>query len=175
MDPFSTLGLSARFDLDAKEIESRYRDLHRALHPDRFTQAPANERRASLNRAVQVNEAYRALRDDIARAKALLAFHGQAVTDTQPADPELLMEMMERRESLAEARSDLTRVRRLAEEIRAAYAASKNRLGRAFASIESADDIERAPIWSAAREELTKLRYYRRFLDEVEAIEDEAL
>ena len=59
MDAFDVLGLPPAFDLDAALLEQRYRELQRALHPDRFVKAQASERRASLARAVSVNEAYR--------------------------------------------------------------------------------------------------------------------
>ena len=36
VDPFATLGLPARYDLAPPEIEQRYRELQKALHPDRW-------------------------------------------------------------------------------------------------------------------------------------------
>ena len=67
MDPFATLGLARRYDVDPRELETKYRDLQRALHPDRHVSGSPSERRMSLSRAVEVNEAYRLLRDDLAR------------------------------------------------------------------------------------------------------------
>lgn len=167
-DPFRTLGLPARFDLDPQEIERRYRELQKALHPDRFVGASAQERRISLGKAVEVNEAYRTLRDDLARARALLALRGLDVKDGTPSDPEFLMEVMERREALSEARSarDLVRVRGLADAVRAQDE-------RARAEITKLFDAGAEP--SRIADVLSKMRYYRRFLDEVEVIEEEAL
>jgi len=48
MDPFETLGLAPKFDVDLKAAESRHRELSRALHPDRYVKAPAAERRMAL-------------------------------------------------------------------------------------------------------------------------------
>src|SRR5688500_11574646 len=120
-DPFAILGLPARFDLSPREIEQRVRELQKALHPDRFVGRPAQERRMSLSRAVEVNEAHRTLRDDLSRARALLALRGHSVADAQPADPELLMEMMERREALSDARGDAAKVRELAADVKREY------------------------------------------------------
>ncbi len=47
-NPFDVLGLPHRFDLDPAEIESRYRDLQRAVHPDRHAREAPAERRAAL-------------------------------------------------------------------------------------------------------------------------------
>ena len=80
-DPFQTLGVDARFDLDLGAVEKRHRDLSRALHPDRYADASATERRMSLSRAIEVNEAWRALRDPVRRAEALLTRAGVAFGD----------------------------------------------------------------------------------------------
>jgi molecular chaperone HscB len=166
-DPFSTLGVPARFDLDPVEIERRYRDLQKALHPDRHVDKPSVERRMALSKAVEVNEAYRTLRDDLARAAALLAMRGGQPRD-KPADPGFLMEAMERREALAEARTgrDLAAVRRLADEVRAENARARASVAELFA--EDGDTSTIADL-------LSRMRYHRRFLDEVDAIEEDAL
>ena len=57
MDPFATLGIDRRFDVDLPALEKRHRELSRALHPDRFADAGASERKATLAKAVEVNEA----------------------------------------------------------------------------------------------------------------------
>lgn len=171
-DPFETLGVDARFDLDPRALEQRHRDLSRALHPDRYAGAPAAERRMSLSRAVDVNEAFRALRDPIRRAEALLRKAGAlAAEGAEPkASPALLMEMMEVREELAEARKakDLVRVGKLAEGMRAREQAVLAQIGRAFEA--AAGELEKS---KAILPALGELRYLRRFLDEVSAIEED--
>jgi len=59
MDPFATLGVEPRFDLDLGEVARRHRELSRALHPDKYTGAPAAERRLALSRAIEVKDAFR--------------------------------------------------------------------------------------------------------------------
>lgn len=71
-DPFATLGLEPTFDLDVAASEQRLRDLLKATHPDRFAGAGAPERRRALNRSIDINEAWRAIREPIGRAEALL-------------------------------------------------------------------------------------------------------
>jgi Fe-S protein assembly co-chaperone HscB len=104
-DPFDTLGLRPDFDLDLEAAGRRHLELSKALHPDRFTQSPKAERRQALGRAIEVNEAWRLLRDPVRRAEALLARLGLSVEENQEPrpDPGLLMEMMELREALSEA------------------------------------------------------------------------
>src|SRR6267378_3887868 len=107
MDPFATLGAERRFDLDLSVLEKTHRDLSRALHPDRYAQASASERRAALEKASSVNEAWRTLRDPIKRAEALFLLSGVAVGETNEPKPsaDFLMEVLEQREALAEARA----------------------------------------------------------------------
>src|SRR6185503_15334256 len=104
-DPFEILGMEPRFDLDLRALEQRHRDLSRALHPDRYAGAPSAERRLALSRAIEVNDAWRMLRDPIRRAEAILRRGGVEIGETlEPKpSPDLLMEMMESREALSDA------------------------------------------------------------------------
>lgn len=171
-DPFATLGVEPRFDLDPSALERRHLELSRALHPDRFASTPAAERRLALGRAIEVNDAFRLLRDPIRRAEALLAHRGCALDERrQPkASPALLMEMMETREELSDAhrRRDHATVERLASAMRARRAEVVARLGRGFAEAE-----KDAVLLEGVAQTLGELRYIHRFLDEVDAIEEE--
>ena len=171
-DPFDMLGITPRFDLDLAAVELRHRELSKALHPDRYAGAPAAERRMALSRAIDVNEAFRVVRDPIRRAEALLRRAGAAVGETSEPKPPpaLLMEMMEAREELAEAAraKDVGRVGKLGEAMSARQAGILGRLGNAF-DAAGADPQKIAEILPV----LGELRYIRRFLDEVSAIEEE--
>jgi molecular chaperone HscB len=175
MDAFDVLALAPVFDLEASELERRYRDLQKQLHPDKFVQASASEKRASLARAVGVNDAYRALRDELKRAEILFArFGGQTGEREQANDPELLMEVMELRENLAEAKAsrDMKAVQALHTEVKGREASAKDGLRRAFAALQT--ERNQALLSDAGRA-LARLRYYRRFQDEVARFEEEAL
>ena len=167
---FETLGLEPRFDLDEKRLAERHRALSGKLHPDRYSGRPASERRMALDRAIQVNEAYRQLRDPVRRAEALLKAKGVPVGELKEpqASPALLMEMMEVRESLDEARQkkDLDRVGVLGDEMRGRETAIMQRLSQAFSDADDSEQLQAAlPI-------LGELRYVRRFFEELEAIEE---
>ncbi|MBK9264711.1 MAG: Fe-S protein assembly co-chaperone HscB [Polyangiaceae bacterium] len=168
-DPFETMGVEPRFDIDPDKLAERHRDLSRALHPDRYAGAPAAERRLALGRAIEVNDAYRVLKDPVRRAEALLRRAGVPVGETAEPKPSqaLLMEMMEQREELADARrsKDLGAVHKLALAVRERERDVLAKLGRALA----ADGSE----VSAALPHLGELRYLRRFLEEVSAIEED--
>lgn len=167
VDPFATLGLSRRYEVDLAAVEKTHRELSRALHPDKFVNAGASERRAALSKAVEVNEAWRVVRDPIRRAEALLELAGATVGEERASatDPEFLMEMLEQREALAEAKQakDLARIHAMAKAIEERSRAVEQALGEGFTRGEAASLVSK----------LGELRFYRRFLDEVSAIEDE--
>jgi molecular chaperone HscB len=171
MDPFATLGIEARFDLDLAAVERRHRELSRALHPDRYASAAPSERREALSKAASVNEAWRVVRDPIARAEALFARAGIAVGEGTAPKPTqaLLMEALDRREALdeAKAKKDLAAIDRLAGEVDASRRAAEDQLQRGFAQQRA----DRAKL-EALVPVLGELRFHRRFLDEVSAIED---
>ena len=106
-DFFSLFDLPKTFRLNLSELDSRYRDVQARVHPDRFASAPETERRLSMQWATRANEAYMTLKKPLERAKYLLELAGhdlQAESNTaMPAD--FLMEQMEWREAVMEARA----------------------------------------------------------------------
>ena len=171
VDPFETLGVEPVYSLDLAILEQRHRDLSRALHPDRHAASGAAERRMALGRAIEVNEAFRSLKDPVRRAEALLARRGTHSGEGKepPASPALLMEIMERREALAEVRQTKNEaaLTRLIAEVSAEALRTQTALGNEFAS----------PTGSPAEilKRIGELRYYRRFLDEAASIADDLL
>jgi molecular chaperone HscB len=178
-DHFAVLGVERRYDLDAGELEGRYKELSRKLHPDRFAKADPRAKRAALQRTVQLNDAWRALKEPLRRAEYLLELGGVKLASDDggarsggvAAPPELLMEILELREELGEARAALddAKVARMGDEMRARAALATARVAEGLSGPDAAapgrlEDVAR---------ELVALRYYRRFLDEV-AAHDEA-
>jgi molecular chaperone HscB len=171
MDPFATLGLERRFDVDLRAVERTHRDLSRATHPDRHSEGPPSSRAEALGRSVEINEAFRIVRDPIKRAEALFALAGIPVGETNEPKPSpaLLMEILERREELEAAKDarDLAKVRALGEAIDARARAGERALAEGF---DDADG-DRGRL-DALVHKLGELRFYRRFLEHVSDIED---
>lgn len=179
-DHFAVFGIERRYPLDLADLERRYKDMTKVLHPDRYARADERARRASLRRSMQLNEAWRTLKDPVRRAEYLLSLSGVEVgaedgtskrVDGQkvrlPVAPALLMEVMELREGLAEARaaSDHDLVASLAAAVRGRREAALRAVASVFA--------QRSPDLEAIARDLVAVRYYDRFLDEV-AVHDEA-
>ncbi|MGZ3420913.1 MAG: Fe-S protein assembly co-chaperone HscB [Polyangiales bacterium] len=168
-DPFATLGLERRFGIDLKQAEARHLELSRTLHPDKHIGSTPAERREALSRAVEVNEAWRALRDPIKRAEAILKLAGfeSEIGETREPKPSgaFLMEVMEAREALDEAKSskDPAAIAKIVDQAKKGFADAEASLGRA---VDGSDPRSAIPL-------LGKLRYAARFLEEAVRAEDE--
>ncbi len=103
---FELFGFTNSYEIDLTKLSSIYRDLQKAVHPDRFANASDREKVLSAQKATFVNEAYSCLKSPILRAQYLLEINNIQYDDERETiqDPEFLMEQMELREALAEVR-----------------------------------------------------------------------
>lgn len=102
---FELFDIPVSFEVDQETLSLRYRDLQRAVHPDRFAGASDQEKRLSVQQASLINEAYQTLKTPLPRARYLLELNGITLDDNDTSmDPMFLMDQMELRESLAEVR-----------------------------------------------------------------------
>ena len=120
---FTLFQLEPAFDIDAESLEQTYRALAARFHPDKFASSSAFEQKQAVMMSSTINDAYRTLRNPIDRAAYLLKTLGidaDAPEHTSFA-PDFLMQQMEWRETLMEARaeSDLKTLENLNDEIRA--------------------------------------------------------
>ena len=103
---FTLFGLPVSYAVDRATLDQRYRELQRLVHPDRFASAGDQERRIAMQQATRINEGYRVLKDALARGRYLLELRGHQFDDERNThqDPAFLMEQIELREALADAR-----------------------------------------------------------------------
>jgi molecular chaperone HscB len=185
LDHFSVLGIPATYAVDLAAAEASFKQLSRQVHPDRFATADPRARRASLGRTVQLNESWRTLKDPIRRAEYLLGRAGVEVAsdDNRPssedsgrhtrevaAPPAFLMEILDLHDELSAAQraGDAVKVALMTDEIRGREAESM----RTIAAGLEAGTPERL---DQASQALVALRYYRRFLEQVERHEQREL
>jgi molecular chaperone HscB len=119
-DYFSFFGLSKKLHVDTAQLEHDYYALNRKLHPDLYARMSGEEKNWSLEKTSQLNDAYRTLKDPIARTEYLLKLEGvnfeeqsksateQARTSgevkKQAVPPDMLEEVFELNMQLEEAR-----------------------------------------------------------------------
>jgi molecular chaperone HscB len=96
-DYYRFFDLDRRLSIDLSDLQKRYYSLSRLVHPDRFARGTPNEKRFALDAAAILNDAFRTLRNPVARAEYVLkeegieAAHGGA----QRVPPELLEDVFE--------------------------------------------------------------------------------
>ena len=73
---FELFSLPQSYVLERAQLDARYRDMQRSVHPDRYASASDRERRISMQQATQINEAYEVLKDPLKRGRYLLALLG---------------------------------------------------------------------------------------------------
>lgn len=118
---FALFSLPRHLHVDLPALEKAFYAQSRRLHPDRFAAKSATEQEAALKASSELNDAYRTLKDPIARTQYLLTLEGvemeeqsRAATDVarasggqkkQVVPPELLEEVFDLNMQLAEMRA----------------------------------------------------------------------
>ena len=159
---FALFGLPERFALDLAALDLKWKQLQGAAHPDRFATETAAAQRVAMQWAIRINEAYRRLKDPLARAAYLCALHGvdlQAENNTaMPAA--FLMQQMEWRDALSEA-GTLDAVDALSDEV----AASRN---ATLKSLQSTIDDAASVDWRAVADTVRGLMFVDKFMSDID-------
>lgn len=160
---FELFGLPQTYAIDLAQLDRGYRKLQGEVHPDRFAAASAAERQQSLQWATHVNEAYRTLKDPLARARYLLSLNGiDTQEDSNTAMPaEFLLRQMEWREAVEESQSanDIHALETLLQDLRHEAELSRQALE---------DDLDRRRDYAQAALAVRKLRFLAKVRDEIE-------
>lgn len=154
---FALFDLQPGFRIDLELLATRYRELARQVHPDRFADADERERRLALERSASLNEAYHTLRTPSQRARYLLALRGPELpAEVTVQDPQFLLQQMQWREELEELQEegDLSGVAAFKKRLKVA----QEQLDESFA--QCWDD-------NARREEAERLMRRMQFLDKL--------
>ena len=118
---FALFQMPVRFDIDAGQLESAYRELQSRVHPDKFAAATDAEKRVAMQWATRANEAYQTLKHPLKRAAYLCELNGVdlGIESNTAMPPAFLMQQMEWREALDEARDarDVGALERLESEL----------------------------------------------------------
>jgi molecular chaperone HscB len=153
--------MPASFTIDAAQLDSAYRELQGRVHPDKFAAASDAEKRVAMQWATRANEAYKTLKNPLRRAAYLCELHGVdlGIESNTTMPMTFLMQQMEWRESLDEARSerDTARLEALEQALNEA---------RRQAVARIAELLEQSK-FSEAGERVRELMFVEKFGDEV--------
>ncbi len=169
-DCFELFGIEPKLSLDLFELEQRFYELSRKVHPDRFLRATPAERERSLELSAHLNDAYRVLRNPITRAEYLLKLQGIEAGDSRQAPPELLEEVFALNEALEEVRGGGAAARPQLERDWQRFVAL---LGEADARIDALGrryDAGEGAVLEEIRSVLVRRRYIANLLSQVDRV-----
>lgn len=169
IDHFRLLGLARAFSLDEVQLQSAYRALARAVHPDRFAGQSDETAALATTISASLNDALNVLCDPLRRADYLLFLAGgPSAMDERGVPGTLLAEIMTLREEIGAARegddrSALDRIRaNLNDRRRDAMTVVTQLAGH----LDQANEAQRHEL----RRQLNSLKYYDNLL--AQAIEN---
>jgi molecular chaperone HscB len=165
---FELFEIPAQFAQDRSVLETKWKDLQREAHPDKFAAYAAARgaegaaaQRIAMQWSVRINEAYNRLKDPLKRATYLCELNGaliQAHTNTS-MPPAFMMMQIEWREALEDAET--------AEELEQIEIQTANYKREQLSKIEQFIDTEHD--YTAAANEVRALMFVARFVGEIEA------
>lgn len=170
MNYFQLFDIPAQFDVNLAELATRYLELQRSCHPDNFAAASERDRMLAVQRAANINDAYRHLKHPLLRAEHLLALRGISIDEARSfADPAFLMQQMELREALADAVSANDVESQLADIEQQLQAQQKTLLQQLAATLtaETAEQNMQAAVL------INKLKFFFKLQQELEAAEQQ--
>ncbi|XP_024525299.1 uncharacterized protein LOC9660494 isoform X2 [Selaginella moellendorffii] len=154
---FDIFDLKKEFELDTGELEKRYKNLQKKLHPDLYSMKSSKEQEYSADQSSQVINAYQVLLKPLSRATYLLETFGVDVEEEGTVtDPEILMEVMEMQETISSC-SDSNKLQALKEK-------SHSRMldyQKTFAEAMKRSDLD------AAKEAVQRMSYFHRIINTI--------
>ena len=169
MTHFDLFNLDPSVDLDVAALETQHRKLAMEWHPDRAG-SDAHARRLAAEKSAALNDAIKVLKDPVRRAFYVLELKGVKL-DSEKASAKVKMpmdfleEIMEQREAL-----DAVKATR---KLDVAHAMAVRIRDARDKTLEQAQVALRADDVPTATTALGRVRYYTRFLEEVDAFEEE--
>jgi molecular chaperone HscB len=156
---YEAFDLEPALSLDADDLKKRFYERSRQWHPDRFSRASAAEQEKALEMTSTLNDAFRTLRDPIARAEYFLKEKGIELSKEAP--PELLEEVFELNMALEELRGGDESTRPQLMEARDRFIAMRDSIDQ---SLAATTDLEQV------RGLLNRRRYIKNLIRDVENV-----
>ncbi len=166
-DDFELFGLRQQFAQDRQVLDTRWKDLQREAHPDKFAAQGAAAQRLALQWSVRINEAYQRLKDPLKRAAYLCELNGAPIqAENNTAMPgAFLMQQMAWREAMDEAQGP-AELAELADEV-----------GRAKQDTLNACEtlLDQTKDYAAAAQQVRALMFIQRFDHDIQDRLDAAI
>ncbi len=171
---FELFELPVSYEVDLNQVQKKYMDLQKQVHPDKFANASDREKRLSMQQTSWVNEALATLKDPVLRATYLLKLKGTDINleNETTMDAAFLMQQLEMRERLEHIKKEddpLAALDAMAKELKL----SNSDMMASFSSSYEAGQTDEAREW------IRKLQFMQKAKKEIDTltadIEDELM
>jgi molecular chaperone HscB len=164
---YEALDLEPKLVLDFDDLQRRFYQRSRQWHPDRFTLRSAAEQQKALEMTAVLNDAFRTLRDPIARAEYFLEENGSGPSKDAP--PELLEEVFELNMALEELRSGDESARSQLNDARTRFIGLRDEIDRELAELSARYDAAKdGSVLRQIRGALDRRRYISNLVRDVD-------
>lgn len=165
---YEIFSLPSSWQVDRPVLDSRYRQLQREFHPDRFAAKGDVEKRLAVQTTSLINQAYETLKSPLKRAQYLLELEDlDAAQESHiTSDGQFLMQQIEFRETLGdlnETADPITALDTMRTDVQSQYLQLQN-------------DFEAqhlAANYTDALDTVAKMQFFSKLLDEIDQREEE--
>lgn len=166
MDYFTLFGLTPGYAVDMQQLATRYQELQRQFHPDKYASRSQAEQLLAVNQSATINQAWQTLRHPLLRAEYLLLLNGFDLANEQHTvrDTAFLMEQLELREELdcIEQAADGDKLDAFAVNVTAMIKT------RSAQMVQELDTLQ----WEQAADTVRKLRFLDKLQHQIEQLEE---
>uniref|UniRef100_A0A2N9GCU2 Co-chaperone HscB C-terminal oligomerisation domain-containing protein n=1 Tax=Fagus sylvatica TaxID=28930 RepID=A0A2N9GCU2_FAGSY len=149
--------LERKFDIGVENLEGKYKEWQKKLHPDLVHSKSEEERGYAAEQSGRVIDAYRTLSKPLLRAIYVLRLEGVDVDEEETlSDPELLSEILEIREAVEEA-ADSQELNQIQSQMREKLSHWSNSFANAY----------RCRNFEEAQNSIRRMTYYERVNEEI--------
>ena len=178
---FELFNLPSSFEIDKKELRSRYKTVMSKCHPDRFVGNSEADKNAAIAATAQVAQAYNILKSPPKRAAYLLELLGLFVNSNAnlSSDPLFLLEQLELREKLESVPFTenpdtlLQTVIGEAKSLQSEQGQLFSALYEQLQTLRQSEDQEK--LLQNAQDSILKLRFLEKLFEEISALQHKLL
>jgi molecular chaperone HscB len=165
---YEIFSLPASWQIDRTALDSRYRQLQREFHPDRYAAKGDVEKRLAVQTTSLINQAYDTLKSPLKRAQYMLELKGINADQEShiTSDMSFLMKQIEFRETLDDIRDSADPLAEL-DTMRNDVDAQYLQLQVDFEAQQSTAN------YNDALDTVAKMQFFAKLLDEIEQREEE--
>ncbi|HEX4169759.1 MAG TPA: Fe-S protein assembly co-chaperone HscB [Bryobacteraceae bacterium] len=176
---FDFFEINRKLSLNPDELQTKFYELSRRWHPDRFSRKSTEEQTAALEATSLLNDGYRTLRDPVKRAEYLLKEEGFPIGEQRSKDvpPELLEEVFELNMTLEGLQGGDESARPQLESARQNFVALRDRVDQELTGLFNKYDAAEAASETAkqALHEIRGVLNRRRYIENLVRDVDRAL